>query len=118
VDPYPQATLSDPELDRAAVMDLFPQAIHSESGLEQTAVVDPYPQATLSDAEPYRAAVMEPYPQAIHSAVMDPCPQAMHSDPELDRSAATSAMETHVESPDLWKSLMRDATHSTSAPVH
>jgi hypothetical protein len=43
---------------------------------------------------------MDPYPQAIHSAVMDPYPQAMHLDPELDRSAATSAMEIHVENPD------------------
>ena len=131
VDPYPQATHADLELDRAVVMDPYPQAIHSDLGLEQTAVVDPYPQATLSDAEPdrtavmdpypqaihsvvvdpypqatlsgveqARAAVMDPYPQAIHSAVMDPYPQAMHLDPELDRSAATSAMETHVESPD------------------
>ena len=31
---------------------------------------------------------------------MDPYPQVMHSDPELDRSAATSAMETHVEIPE------------------
>jgi hypothetical protein len=100
VDPYPQATLSDPELDRAAVKDPYPQAIHSDPGLEQTAVVDPFPQATLSDSEPARAAVMDPYPQAIHSAGMNPCPQDMHSDPELDRSAATSAMETHVERPE------------------
>ncbi len=98
MDPYPQATLSDPELDRATVMDPYPQAIHSDPGLEQTAVEDPYPQATHSAAGPDRAAVMDPYPQAIHSAVMDPYPQAMYSDPELGRSAATSAMKTHIES--------------------
>jgi hypothetical protein len=83
----PQATLSDPELDRAAVVDPYPQATLSDLELNQTAVVDPYTQATFADSEPDRTAVLDPYPQAIHS------------DPTLDRSAATSAMETHVESP-------------------
>ncbi len=88
MDPYPQATLSDPELDQTAVVDHYPQATLSDPELDQTAVVDPYPQAIHSD------------PDLDRSAVMDPCPQAIHSDPELDRSAATSAMESHVESPD------------------
>ncbi len=49
MDPYPQATLSDVEPDRAAVMDPYPRAIHS-------AVMDPCPQAMYSDPELDRSA--------------------------------------------------------------
>ena len=76
MDPYPQATIADLELDQTAAVDPYPQATTADSALDRTAAVDPYPQATPADPEMERAILAD-------SASRD-----------------TSAMEPQVEDPE------------------
>ena len=113
-DPYPQATIADPEQGQMLRLDPCPQATNASPEQGRMLRLDPYPQATNASAEQDQMHRLDPYPQATiadpkldQTAAVDPYPQATPADPELNSailadsaSRDTSAMEPQVEDPE------------------
>ena len=67
-DPYPQATIADPEQGQMLRLDPYPQAMDASTEQGRMLRLDPYPQATDASTEQGRMLRLDPYPQATNAS--------------------------------------------------